>query len=123
MTKLTPPQLKLLTAAAAADDGAIDAEGDPKSCAAYILSQAGEGWTPLPGEYDDGGYSGGTTERPGIQALMAEIRAGRVDVVVVYKVDPHQAGHETLSLLRLGRVQARRARPHRQPAADRSGSD
>ncbi len=54
---------------------------------AYIKSQAHEGWRCLPGRYDDGGFSGGSLDRPALQALLAEIRARRVDVVVVYKVD------------------------------------
>ncbi len=54
---------------------------------AYITSQASEGWTILPALYDDGGYSGGTMERPGLKALLADIAAGRIDVVVVYKID------------------------------------
>ncbi|UNK78207.1 recombinase family protein [Sphingopyxis granuli] len=58
-----------------------------EACAAYILSQASEGWTLLPDEYDDGGLSGGTLERPALQRLMQDIDAGRVDIVVVYKVD------------------------------------
>ena len=62
-------------------------EAQREACAAYILSQRQEGWRELPGRYDDGGYSGGTMNRPGLQRLMEEVRAGRVDVVVVYKVD------------------------------------
>ncbi|WP_139181813.1 recombinase family protein, partial [Edaphosphingomonas haloaromaticamans] len=58
-----------------------------EACAAYILSQASEGWTLLPDEYDDGGLSGGTLERPALQRLMKNIEAGRIDIVVVYKVD------------------------------------
>jgi site-specific DNA recombinase len=54
---------------------------------AYITSQASEGWTIIPTHYDDGGYSGGTMERPGLKALLADIEAGRIDVVVVYKID------------------------------------
>lgn len=53
----------------------------------YIKSQRSHGWAALPTAYDDGGYSGGTTERPGLQRLLADIRAGRIDIVVVYKVD------------------------------------
>ena len=56
-------------------------------CAAYVLSQRHEGWTLLPDTYDDGGYSGGTMYRPGLRQLLAEVEAGRVDVIVVYKVD------------------------------------
>ena len=58
-----------------------------ESCEAYILSQAGEGWTCLKTEYDDGGISGGHMERPGLKSLIADIEAGKVDVIVVYKVD------------------------------------
>ncbi len=54
---------------------------------AYVTSQASEGWTIIPTFYDDGGFSGGTMERPGLQALLSDIEAGRIDVVVVYKID------------------------------------
>ena len=54
---------------------------------AYIKSQAHEGWRLLPAAYDDGGASGGSLDRPSLQRLLAEVRAGRVDVIVVYKVD------------------------------------
>ncbi|MEJ6009426.1 recombinase family protein [Novosphingobium aquae] len=58
-----------------------------EACAAYVLSQASEGWSAMQGEYDDGGLSGGTLERPALQRLLADIAAGRIDIVVVYKVD------------------------------------
>jgi DNA invertase Pin-like site-specific DNA recombinase len=54
---------------------------------AYIASQAGEGWILLPERYDDGGFSGGNMDRPGLAKLLADIEAGEVDVVVVYKID------------------------------------
>jgi site-specific DNA recombinase len=54
---------------------------------AYVRSQAGEGWALLPDRYDDGGFTGGNTDRPALQRLLADIGAGRVDCVVVYKVD------------------------------------
>jgi site-specific DNA recombinase len=54
---------------------------------AYIRSQLHEGWTLVRTRYDDGGYSGGSTERPALQRLLADIRDRRIDVVVVYKVD------------------------------------
>ena len=63
----------------------LDAQRE--ACAAYVLSQRHEGWTLLPDTYDDGGYSGGTMDRPGLRQLLAEVKAGRVDVIVVYKVD------------------------------------
>ncbi|WP_093320113.1 recombinase family protein [Shimia haliotis] len=58
-----------------------------KACEAYIASQRSEGWVVLRGQYDDGGVSGGTLERPGLKALMQDIEEGLVDVVVVYKID------------------------------------
>jgi DNA invertase Pin-like site-specific DNA recombinase len=54
---------------------------------AFILSQRHEGWQTLPARYDDGGYSGGTMERPGLKRLLEDIQAKKVNVVVVYKVD------------------------------------
>src|SRR6195952_164966 len=63
----------------------LDAQRE--ACAAYILSQASEGWVALPDIYDDGGISGGTLERPALQRLLAEVRDGRIDIIVVYKVD------------------------------------
>jgi site-specific DNA recombinase len=63
----------------------LDAQAE--SCSAYILSQAGEGWTPTGQIYSDGGISGGHMERPGLQALIGDIEAGQIDIVVVYKVD------------------------------------
>ncbi|WP_246522959.1 recombinase family protein [Gemmata palustris] len=54
---------------------------------AFVRSQAGEGWALVPEKYDDGGYTGGNTDRPGLQKLMAHIDDGRIDCVVVYKVD------------------------------------
>lgn len=56
-------------------------------CAAYIASQAGEGWTELPARYDDGGFSGGSLKRPALTQLRADIAAGGVDVIVVHKID------------------------------------
>ena len=54
---------------------------------AYIASQMHEGWMCLPTRYDDGGYTGGNMDRPALKQLMAGIDAGKVDCVVVYKVD------------------------------------
>ena len=58
-----------------------------EACEAYMASQKSEGWVPLRGHYDDGGFSGGTLERPGLKALITDIEDGLVDVVVVYKID------------------------------------
>jgi DNA invertase Pin-like site-specific DNA recombinase len=67
------------------DFNSLDAQRE--ACAAYILSQRHEGWTLVPDPYDDGGYSGGNMDRPAMKALLAEVAAGRIDVIVVYKVD------------------------------------
>ena len=58
-----------------------------EACEAYVLSQKHEGWKTLPDVYDDGGFSGGNMERPGLKKLLADISAGKIDTVVVYKVD------------------------------------
>lgn len=63
----------------------LDAQRE--ACEAYILSQRHEGWSLVQAHYDDGGFSGGNMERPGLKALLADIDAGLVDVIVVYKVD------------------------------------
>ena len=63
----------------------LDAQRE--ACEAYIMSQVGEGWTALPTHYDDGGFSGGSMERPGLKRLLADIELRKIDVVVVYKVD------------------------------------
>ena len=58
-----------------------------EACQAFIDSQRHEGWVCLRAGYDDGGCSGATMERPALQQLLADITAGRVDIVVVYKID------------------------------------
>ncbi|HUE79127.1 MAG TPA: recombinase family protein [Sphingomicrobium sp.] len=63
----------------------LDAQRE--SCEAYVLSQAGEGWAAVPARYDDGGFSGGSTDRPALQRLLVDVGRGLVDVVVVYKID------------------------------------
>lgn len=63
----------------------LDAQRD--ACEAYIRSQANEGWTLVPDRYDDGGLSGASLERPALQALLNQVRVGKVDIIVVYKVD------------------------------------
>jgi site-specific DNA recombinase len=67
------------------DFNSLDAQ---RECGeAYILSQSHEGWRCLPDRYDDGGFTGGNMDRPALKRLMADIEAGRIDCVVVYKVD------------------------------------
>ena len=63
----------------------LDAQRD--SCSAYIASQKSEGWVELADHYNDGGVSGGTLDRPALKRLLADIEDGRIDVVVVYKID------------------------------------
>jgi site-specific DNA recombinase len=63
----------------------LDAQRE--ACEAYIKSQAHEGWRLLPGRYDDGAFSGASLDRPALQQLLAEVQSGKIDVVVVYKVD------------------------------------
>ena len=63
----------------------LDAQRD--SGEAYIRSQAGEGWTLIPDQYDDGGFTGANMERPAVRRLLADVQAKKVDCVVVYKVD------------------------------------
>src|SRR5690349_19745756 len=58
-----------------------------EACEAYIRSQQHEGWVLATTRYDDGGFSGGNLERPALQQLLADIRSGRIDIVIVYKVD------------------------------------
>ncbi|MEI9922770.1 MAG: recombinase family protein [Bradyrhizobium sp.] len=62
-------------------------EAQRESCEAYIASQRAEGWLLVPDRYDDGGFSGGTLDRPALKRLLTDIEAGKVDVVVVYKID------------------------------------
>src|SRR6185436_15048861 len=63
----------------------LDAQRE--ACELYIASQRAEGWLLLSDRYDDGGYSGGTLERPALKRLLADIESGAVDIVVVYKID------------------------------------
>ncbi len=63
----------------------LDAQRE--ACESFIKSQQHEGWSPLPTQYNDGGFSGGNTERPALQSLIDDIKSDKIDVVVVYKVD------------------------------------
>ncbi len=62
-------------------------DAQKEACLSYIQSQKHEGWKALSTHYDDGGYSGGTLIRPAMTKLLQDISAGKVDLVVVYKVD------------------------------------
>src|SRR6516164_3811482 len=63
----------------------LDAQRE--ACEAYIKSQAHDGWRLIPGRYDDGAFSGASLDRPALQQLLADVRAGKIDIVLVYKVD------------------------------------
>ena len=63
----------------------LDAQRE--ACEAYVASQKAEGWVAVRDRYDDGGFSGGTLERPGLKQLIVDIEAGLIDVIVVYKID------------------------------------
>src|SRR5437762_993223 len=63
----------------------LDAQRE--ACEAYIKSQAHEGWRLIPGRYDDGAFSGASLDRPALQQLLADVRAGKINIVLVYKVD------------------------------------
>lgn len=65
--------------------GSIDAQRE--AVEAYVTSQRGEGWVALPDRYDDHGFSGGNTDRPAFQRLLADVAAGRLDVIAAYKID------------------------------------
>lgn len=69
------------------EQGFNSLDAQREACEAYILSQKAQGWLAVPGSYDDGGFSGGNTERPGLKRLLADVALGRVRIVVVYKVD------------------------------------
>ena len=63
----------------------LDAQRE--ACEAYIKSQAHEGWRLVPARYDDGGLSGASLDRPALQGLLGDVRDGKIDIIVVYKVD------------------------------------
>src|SRR6202049_1212426 len=63
----------------------LDAQRE--ACEAFILSQRQEGWRALPTGYEDGGYSGGSMERPALKRLLEDVQATKVNIIVVYKVD------------------------------------
>lgn len=67
------------------DFNSLDAQRE--ACAAYIQSQRHEGWKLVASRYDDGGFSGGTLDRPALTQLLADLDAGKIDLIVVYKVD------------------------------------
>lgn len=69
------------------EQGFNSLDAQREACASYIRSQTAEGWTLIPRVYDDGGYSGGSLERPALQLLLTDVKAKKVDVIVVHKID------------------------------------
>ena len=67
------------------DFNSLDAQRE--ACENYIRSQVAKGWQILPERYDDGGFSGGNTNRPGLQKLLDDCKAHKVDIIVIYKLD------------------------------------
>ena len=90
-TKITPKVRCAIYTRKSSEEGldmefnSLDAQRE--ACSAYILSQKPEGWVAVADRYDDGGISGGTLERPALKRLIADIEFGKIDVVVVYKID------------------------------------
>ena len=92
MKPVAPKQLRCAIYTRVSTEHGLDQEfnsldNQREAAEAYIKSQAHEGWRPMRERYDDGGFSGGSLDRPALQRLLADIRARRIDVVVVYKVD------------------------------------
>src|SRR3981189_1576205 len=92
MTSATPKRVCCAISPRVSDDqgleqdfNSLDAQYDASQ--SYVRSQAHAGWTLIRSKYDDGGFTGGNTDRPALQQLLGDIRAGKVDVIVVYKVD------------------------------------
>ncbi|GAB6188169.1 recombinase family protein [Thermopirellula anaerolimosa] len=88
----TPPAIRCAIYTRKSTDEGLDQEfnsldAQREAAEAFIRSQAGEGWIVLPDRYDDGGFTGGNMDRPALKRLLYDIEAGRVDCVVVYKVD------------------------------------
>lgn len=89
---MTKPKLRCAIYTRKSSEEGLDQEfnslhAQREACEAYIKSQASEGWSLIKTKYDDGGYSGGNMERPGLKALLGAIEASEVDIIVVYKVD------------------------------------
>ena len=92
MTHKSTPKIRCAIYTRKSSEEGLDMEfnsldAQRESCEAYVTSQKQEGWLLIPDHYDDGGISGGTMERPALQQLLRDIESGRIDVVVVYKVD------------------------------------
>ena len=92
MTAPTPKRLRCAVYTRVSTDAGLEQDfnsldAQREACEAYIKSQTHEGWRLIKTHFNDGGFSGGNMERPALQALLAEIRERRLDIIVVYKVD------------------------------------
>jgi site-specific DNA recombinase len=92
MTKMPTAKIRCAIYTRKSSEEGLDMEfnsldAQREACEAYVTSQKREGWLFVPDHYDDGGFSGGTLERPALKRLLADIEAGRIDCVVVYKID------------------------------------
>ena len=92
MTSATPRRVRCAIYTRVSDDqgleqdfNSLDAQYDASQ--SYIRSQAHAGWTLIRSKYDDGGFTGGNIDRPALQQLLGDVRSGKIDVIVVYKVD------------------------------------
>src|SRR6202035_5052683 len=86
----------------------LDAQRE--ACEAYVKSQAHEGWRLVPDRYDDGGLSGASLDRPALQNLLADVRGGKINTVVVYKVDPLSDHGRSVALVGWAHPPLRRAK-------------
>src|SRR5262245_21848325 len=89
---MNPRELKCAIYTRKSSDEGLDQsfnslDAQRESCEAFIRSQRQEGWPSLAARYDDGGFSGGTMERPALKQLLEDVAKGKVNVIVVYKVD------------------------------------
>ncbi len=89
---MTKPSIRCAIYTRKSSDEGLDQEFNSldaqyEACANYIASQRHEGWKMVKERYDDGGISGGTLERPSLECLLADIDAGRIQMIVVYKID------------------------------------
>src|SRR3954464_8586731 len=92
MTKPVPKALRCVIYTRVSSDSGLEQEfnsldNQREAAEAYVKSQAHEGWRLIRDRFDDGGFSGGSMERPALLRLMEEVRRGGIDVIVVYKVD------------------------------------
>ncbi len=85
--KMSPGEMRAELVSLLADAYFVTLDAQRESAECYIKSQEAEGWVCLQEHYNDGGYTGGNMERPALKRLLSDIEAGKVDCVVVYKVD------------------------------------